>query len=268
VRAADAEEKRKLAEAEQQRLKEEVQRQAKAAADAEAKRKAAEAEQQRLAAVRAEEDRKAKAEAEAAARSAAPSATTVTKAPFEIRNNVEAVWTKGAGGSAERANQESVTSIRECEASCARSPTCKIFTYNKNARLCYMYSSATFASNENFDSGIRNSAALPAAQPTTTVAHSAPAGSTGSFKIIIDKEASGTLISSVPASSMGACEQNCARSATCDIFSVAKSGGLCFLYSRAGFKGLARNVNYYSGIRASACLLTDQSSQLRLACSE
>ena len=65
--AADAEAKRKAAEAEQQRLKEEVQRQAKAAADAEAKRKAAEAEQQRLAAVKAEEDRKAKSEAEAAA---------------------------------------------------------------------------------------------------------------------------------------------------------------------------------------------------------
>src|SRR5262249_52447624 len=48
--AADAEAKRKAAEAEQQRLKEEVQRQAKAAADAEAKRKAAEAEQQGLAA--------------------------------------------------------------------------------------------------------------------------------------------------------------------------------------------------------------------------
>src|SRR5262249_20077876 len=66
--AADAEARRKTEEAEQQRLKEEEQRQAKAAADAEAKRKAAEAEQQRLAAVRAEEERKTKAEAEAAAK--------------------------------------------------------------------------------------------------------------------------------------------------------------------------------------------------------
>jgi uncharacterized protein len=59
--AADAEARRQAAEVELQRLKEEVQRQAKAAADAEAKRKAAEAEQQRLAAVKAEEERKAKA---------------------------------------------------------------------------------------------------------------------------------------------------------------------------------------------------------------
>jgi hypothetical protein len=65
--AADAEAKRKAAETEQQRLKEEEQRQAKAAADAEAKRKAAEAEQQRLAALKAQEERKAKAEAEVAA---------------------------------------------------------------------------------------------------------------------------------------------------------------------------------------------------------
>ena len=46
--AADAEARRKAQEAEQQRLKEEVQRQTKATADAEAKRKTAETEQQRL----------------------------------------------------------------------------------------------------------------------------------------------------------------------------------------------------------------------------
>ena len=58
--AADAEAKRKAAEAEQQQLKEEEQRRAKAAADAEAKRKAAEAEQQRLAATQEEQQRQAK----------------------------------------------------------------------------------------------------------------------------------------------------------------------------------------------------------------
>jgi len=67
--AADAEEKRKAAEVEQQRLKEEVQRQARVAADVEAKLKAAEAEQQRLAAVIADEERRKQAEAEAQARS-------------------------------------------------------------------------------------------------------------------------------------------------------------------------------------------------------
>src|SRR5262249_22935255 len=69
--AADADAKRMAAEAEQQRMREEAQRQAKAAADAEASRRAAEAEQQRLAAVKAEEERKAKAAAEAEARAKA-----------------------------------------------------------------------------------------------------------------------------------------------------------------------------------------------------
>jgi hypothetical protein len=62
--AAEAEAKRKAAEAEQQR----VERNAKAAAEAEAKRKAAEAEQQRVAAAKAEEERNAKAAAEAEAK--------------------------------------------------------------------------------------------------------------------------------------------------------------------------------------------------------
>jgi hypothetical protein len=63
AKAADVEAKLKAAEAEQQRLREAVQRQAKAAADAEAKLKAAEADQQRLAAAKADAERKAEAEA-------------------------------------------------------------------------------------------------------------------------------------------------------------------------------------------------------------
>jgi hypothetical protein len=65
AKTADLEAKLKAAEAEQQRLEEEVKRQAQAAADAEAKRKAAEAEQQRL---KEEEQRQAKAEADAEAK--------------------------------------------------------------------------------------------------------------------------------------------------------------------------------------------------------
>jgi Flp pilus assembly protein TadD len=66
--AADAEAKRKAAEAEQQRLaavKAEEERKAKTQAEAEAKRKSEEAEQQRLAAAKAEEERRKQAEAEA-----------------------------------------------------------------------------------------------------------------------------------------------------------------------------------------------------------
>jgi uncharacterized protein HemX len=71
-RAAEAEAKRKLAEAGQQRLATEQERQATAAAEAEAKRKSKEAEQQRMAALRAaEEEERTRAEAEARRRYAA-----------------------------------------------------------------------------------------------------------------------------------------------------------------------------------------------------
>src|SRR5215470_8064429 len=67
-KAAETDAKRKADEAEQQRLaavRAEQERQARAAAEAEAKRKAEEAEQQRLAAVKAEQERQARTEAEA-----------------------------------------------------------------------------------------------------------------------------------------------------------------------------------------------------------
>ena len=68
ARAAEADAKRKAEEAERQRLtaaKAEQERQARAAAEAETKRKAEEAERQRLAAAKAEQERQARAAAEA-----------------------------------------------------------------------------------------------------------------------------------------------------------------------------------------------------------
>ena len=160
--AADAEAQRKAAEAAQQRLKEEVQRQAKAAADAEQQRKAAEAEQQRLAAVKAEDERKAKAEAEAAAQRKSEEAGQQMVA-FTITNNLEAMKIPGADES-----WKQVPSIGECEATCMKSPICKIFTYNKGgSRLCYMYSNATFQPNEKFDSGIRSDSGITSVLPAS-----------------------------------------------------------------------------------------------------
>ena len=132
--AADAEAKRKAAEAEQQRLKEEAQRQAQAAADAEAKRKAAEAEQQRLAAVRAEEERKAKA--------------ALTDS-FERRSNIMATgWPTSPF-------RDNGGSMGECERKCSQSAACKVVSYNKIDGTCNFYSSADFVPNDDFDSGIR-----------------------------------------------------------------------------------------------------------------
>ena len=134
AKAADVEAKLKAAEAEQQRLKEEVQRQAKAAADAEAKRKAAEAEQQRLAAVRAEEERKAKA--------------ALTDS-FERRSNIMATgWPTSP-------LRDNGGSMGECERKCSQSAACKVVSYNKIDGTCNFYSSADFVPNDDFDSGIR-----------------------------------------------------------------------------------------------------------------
>jgi TIR domain/PAN domain len=137
--AADAEAKRKAAEAEQQRLKDELQRLAKAAADVETKRKAAEAEQQRLANVKAEEDRKTAA------------ASTDTAAQFTIRSDTAA--------SGYPANYESAArSAQECQLMCARSATCKIFTFDNKTARCYVYSTAddvVYWPNKNYIAGIR-----------------------------------------------------------------------------------------------------------------
>jgi PAN domain len=128
------------AEAERQAAaKAEEERKAKAAAEAEAKRKAAaEAEQQRLATVKAEEDRKAATPAD-------------TAAQFTIRSDTAA--------SGYPSNYESAAhSAKECELICARSATCKIFTFDNKALRCYVYSTAddvTYLPNRNYIAGTR-----------------------------------------------------------------------------------------------------------------
>jgi hypothetical protein len=85
---------------------------------------------------------------------------TDVKAPFQIRTKVEAIPPKIGEAKASELDGywgtlEIATSIGDCEATCARFPKCKIFSYNKSRQSCYMYSNATFAPNSNFDSGIR-----------------------------------------------------------------------------------------------------------------
>jgi hypothetical protein len=156
--SVDADGKRKTAEAEQGRLKEQVQLQTKGTADANAKLQAAQTEQQRLkndadSKLKAAQDEvqrltKAVADLEAKLKAAAPMGTTGL---FTIRANTEATYTTGTDVIFVRV----VPSIGDCEASCARSRTCKIFTYRRDDRRCYTYSNATLAPNYAFDSGIR-----------------------------------------------------------------------------------------------------------------
>ena len=46
-------------------------------------------------------------------------------------------------------------SIDDCEEQCTQSNTCKVFSYNKNRTLCFMYSGAHLEVSEDYDSGIR-----------------------------------------------------------------------------------------------------------------
>jgi hypothetical protein len=160
--AAEAEATAKAEQAEKERLasaKAEEERKAKAAAEAEARAK--------VAAAKAEEERKAKAAADAEARRGGTDAEQ--QRLFTIRINSEVVGryderTAGLGRDA-------------CEQKCAQTLTCLAFTYLKPPApgapaggVCYVFSdSATSLVRSNsFDSGIRNSAALPSKQPAPT----------------------------------------------------------------------------------------------------
>jgi hypothetical protein len=243
--AADAEAKRRAAEAEQQRLKEEAERQTRAAADAEAKRRAAEAEQQRLAAVKAEEERKAK------------SASTDS---FERRSNMMAT------GYASSPAWDNGGSIGECERKCSQSAACKVVTYNKINATCNFYTSADFVPNDDFDSGIRASAseqqrlaavkaeeerktkaeaeaaatkqeALPQATSTVTAAsfESRP-NSVG-----IDKTSG-----SDPSGTVETCQKRCTQRSTCQAFTFSKSLSICFLYDLV--PSFRSDPNFDSGV--------------------
>jgi TIR domain/PAN domain len=223
--AADAEAKRKAAEAEQQRLKEEVERQAQAAADAEVKRNAAEAEQQRLAAVKAEQDRNARAEAENAAKRRPDSSPS--RASFERRSGMV------ASGS-EISFTPAVGSIDECEQKCTHSTGCTVFSFNKSVGSCYLYSRAGLTPDGGYDSGIRIADKLSQATSTTYERRS-------------NMIANGSEISFTPAvGSIEECEQKCTTSSRCTVFTFNKTVKSCYLYLRAD---LRPDYEYDSGIR-------------------
>jgi hypothetical protein len=240
--ASDADSKRKDAEAEQQRLKVEVQRQTTAAADADAKRRGAEAEQQRL----SEELRKVRAEA-ATKQVALPQATSTVMLPsFESRPNMEGVDKMPAGS-------DRGSTVQACQEKCTQSSKCQAFTFNKTSKFCFWYDlMPTFRSNMNYDSGVRQSAALPANQP-------APAATNRLFEIRRDMEAKParlglnfTSVFPTAVRSMDECEQKCTQSANCNAFTLHKTPlpntaeRQCFLYSDAE---LVPNSNFDSGVR-------------------
>jgi TIR domain/PAN domain len=150
---------------------------------------------------------------------------------FTISSDTEATGSDNIGGGSH------VSSTNECEQRCTKSATCKVFTYNKSIKRCYLYTRADFVSNAVFDSGTRDAVALP----------SSSAGATGLFRISSDTEATG-IHGGEPAfvSSTNECEQRCAQSATCKVFTYNKSVKSCYLYTRADF---VSNAAFDSGLR-------------------
>jgi hypothetical protein len=251
--ATDSDSGRKAAEAEQQRLKDDVQRQIKAAGelqaalqaaqaeqqrqaklatDADAKRRGAEAEQQRL----AEELRKVRAEA-ATKQVALPQATSTIMAPsFESRPNMEGVDTMLAGS-------ERISTVQACQERCTQSGTCRAFTFSKTSKLCFFYDLLpSFRFNPNFDSGVRQSAAL--SQSTATVTASP-------FESRPNMEGKGRMpAGAASTSTVGVCEEKCTQWGPCKAFTFNKSAKSCDFYDFV--PDFSANANFDSGVRLSA----------------
>jgi PAN domain len=201
--AADAEAKREAAEAELRQIKDEVEHQTKAAADAEERLKLAESEQQRLVAIKAEEQRQIKAAADVDAKRRAAEA--------EQQRLVEIK--AAAVRKAEEAEQQRLAALRAEEERKAKAEA----------------------------EAAARSAALT--QPVTTA-------TSALFEIRSKMEGTGPYDAVSLVSSIGACERYCAQSNECQTFSFSKKGGTCFLYSRP--VALQPNEYFDSGLRNSA----------------
>jgi hypothetical protein len=231
-KTADLEAKLKTAEAEQQRLEEEVQRHAEAAAGADGKRKAAEAEQQRL---KDETQRQTKAAVDADAR----------------RKAAEAEQQRQA-----KAAADAETKLKAAEAEQGRLKE-QVQLQVKAATDADARRKSAEADQERLKAEVQRlkaaSPASPASVPSLAGGYREPAASsTGLFTIKPNTEAigrpgaMGDYLRSI--SSTAACEESCARGAFCKVFAYDISTGVCYRYSdsRADF---APNEKFDSGIR-------------------
>jgi hypothetical protein len=218
--AADAEAKLKAAEAGQQQLKEEEQRQAKAAADAEAKRKAAEAEQQRLAALKEEEQRQAKAaDVEAKLKDAEAEQQRLKE---EVQRQAKAATDAEAKRKAVEAEQQRLKEDAQRQAKVAADAQGKL-------------QAAEAEQQQLAEEQRKVKAEAEAAARSAVVPQSAPTNSKGLFEIRSKMEGTGRFNNVSYAPSIGACEQNCAQSNECQTFTFAtKSGGMFPLLSPCG----------------------------------
>jgi hypothetical protein len=128
-----------------------------------------------------------------------------------------------------------VGSVDECEEKCTRSASCNVFTFNKAARSCYSYERAELVTSADFDSGVRvgHSISNVAVQTPPPASASEQSSSTGLFTMRSNMQASGSGLERVfSAPSIAECEQNCARSPSCKVFTYNKAARSCFVHSR------------------------------------
>jgi hypothetical protein len=208
-------------------------RQAAEAKAAEATDAAAKSEQARQAAeVHAREADKARQVAEAKAAAPVPSpptAGTVTSglaspsSQFLRRSNAESK-------DLQRSSPFWVTaaSVVDCERTCSQSNTCKVYNYNKKLGLCYMYSVDSYSvadlvPSENYDSGVLATVTSGLASPS------------GQFSRRSNMDATGTRASPyiAAAASIVDCEQSCAKSNTCKVYTYNKTFRRCYMYEVA-----------------------------------
>ena len=241
AQAADAERARQAAAAKAADAEKARQAAETKAADAEkarqaAEAKAAEATDATTKSAQARQAAEAQAvEAERARQAAEPKATGSLVSPsgqFSRRSNML------ANGIVASPYHATVASTFDCEQNCARSNTCKVYSYDKITGSCFMYSAADLSSNANYDSGVRNdvSAALTSS-PFTPRRNMEAKGNTGPF-------------ASAFAASVDVCEQNCTRAATgCNVFTYNKKYQICYMYRDNA--DLVPNEDYDSGVLAT-----------------
>jgi chromosome segregation ATPase len=232
--AADTQAKLEATEGEQQRLKEEVQRQTKATAEVEANLQVAQAEQQRQAKAATDADGKRRA-AEAEQQRLKDELQRQTKAAAEADTKL-----KAAQAEQERLKEEAQRQKKLAEDADAK----RIVAEAEQQRLAQELRKAKAVAET-----AAKSAALPQS-PAPPPNQLASTGATGLFTIRTNTRINffgGAYDKNVY--SRDACEQKCAQTASCKVFSYGKRGG-CYMDSSSNFS-FTPDETYDSGIRLS-----------------
>jgi cytoskeletal protein RodZ len=225
AKAADAEKARQAAEAKTADAEKARQAAEAKLADAENARQAAEAK------LKAQQAADAKATQVAGAAQATTENTRKTAAASAPAAVTSSLFTRKTNFKAQGQSFISYTpllaSVSICEQKCERSNRCNAFSYNKTSGDCYEYAVVELVSNEDYDSGIRQ-------QPI-------------SFVIRTGVEAIGSQLSDASiVATIGECEQKCAQTKECNVFTYSGRLGACYVYSRANF---VANQACDSGVR-------------------